>query len=32
MVDNIEMAMETLSTKGFTMISEHDISGEDEGA
>jgi hypothetical protein len=30
MVDNIEMAMETLSTKGFTMISEHDISGEDE--
>ena len=32
MVDNIEMAMETLSTKGFTMISENDISGEEEGA
>jgi hypothetical protein len=32
MVDNIEMAMETLSTKGFTMISENDISGEDEEA
>ncbi len=31
MVDNIEMAMETLSTKGFTMISENDISGEEEG-
>ena len=30
MVDNIEMAMETLSTKGFTMISENDISGEEE--
>ena len=32
MVDNIEMAMETLSTKGFTMISENDISGEEEEA
>jgi hypothetical protein len=31
MVDNIEMAMDTLSSKGFTMISENDISGEDEG-
>ncbi len=31
MVDNIEMAMETLSSKGFTMISENDISGEEEG-
>ncbi len=31
MVDNIEMAMETRSSKGFTMISENDISGEEEG-
>jgi len=30
MVDNIEMAMETLSSKGFNMISEADISGEDD--
>lgn len=29
MVDNIEMAMETLSSKGFTMITEGDLS-EDE--
>ncbi len=26
MVDNIEMALETLATKGFTMISEGDLS------
>jgi len=25
MVDNIEMALETLSSKGFTMITEHDL-------
>lgn len=30
MVDNIEMAMETLSSKGFQMLSENDITGEDE--
>jgi hypothetical protein len=30
MVDNIEMAMDTLSGKGFTMISENDISSEED--
>jgi hypothetical protein len=30
MVDNIEMAMDTLSSKGFTMISENDISSEED--
>jgi hypothetical protein len=29
MVDNIEMGMETLDSKGFTMISEGDLSSED---
>ena len=29
MVDNLEMAQETLKTKGFTMISERDLAGED---
>jgi hypothetical protein len=29
MVDNIEMAMETLHAKGFTMITEADLSAED---
>jgi hypothetical protein len=29
MVDNIEMALETLSTKGFTMITEADLCTED---
>jgi hypothetical protein len=29
MVDNIEMGMETLSTKGFAMISENDLIEED---
>jgi len=28
MVDNIEMALETLNTKGFTMITEADLSVE----
>lgn len=30
MVDNLEMAMETLANKGFTMITEGDLSEEDE--
>ncbi|MCA9246065.1 MAG: acetolactate synthase [Planctomycetales bacterium] len=30
MVDNLEMALETLSTKGFTMITERDLQGDDE--
>lgn len=30
MVDNIEMAMETLADKGFTMISERDLSDIDD--
>jgi hypothetical protein len=30
MVDNIEMGMETLAAKGFTMISEADLQ-ESEG-
>jgi hypothetical protein len=25
MVDNLEMALETLGTKGFTMITERDL-------
>lgn len=29
MVDNTEMAMDTLSSKGFTMISENDLCVED---
>ncbi len=29
MVDNIEMAQETLASKNFTMLSERDLSGED---
>ena len=29
MVDNLEMAMETLNSKGFTMISENDLSADD---
>jgi hypothetical protein len=29
MVDNIEMALETLSSKGFTMITESDLCTED---
>lgn len=29
MVDNIEMAMETLANKGFTMITEGDLSEEE---
>lgn len=29
MVDNLEMAMETLATKGFTMITEGDLSDEE---
>lgn len=29
MVDNLEMAMDTLNTKGFTMISESDLCVED---
>ncbi len=29
MVDNLEMAMDTLNAKGFTMISEADLSAED---
>jgi hypothetical protein len=28
MVDNIEMALETLGSKGFTMITENDLSVE----
>ena len=28
MVDNIEMAQETLSSKGFTMLTEDDLSGQ----
>ena len=30
MVDNIEMGMETLANKDFTMISEADLAGDDE--
>ena len=30
MVDNLEMAMETLATKGFTMITEGDLTDADE--
>lgn len=30
MVDNLEMAMETLATKGFTMITEGDLIDADE--
>jgi len=30
MVDNLEMAMETLASKGVTMISEADLSSDDE--
>lgn len=30
MVDNLEMAMETLNTKGFTMITEGDLAEEEE--
>ena len=30
MVDNLEMAMETLANKGFTMITEGDLSEEDD--
>ena len=30
MVDNIEMGMETLATKGFTMISEADLMHDDD--
>ncbi|MBN2580206.1 MAG: acetolactate synthase [Pirellulales bacterium] len=30
MVDNIEMGQETLAAKGFTMITENDLSMEDE--
>jgi hypothetical protein len=29
MVDNIEMGLETLASKGFTMISEADLQGEE---
>ena len=29
MVDNIEMGLETLSTKGFTMITERDLREAD---
>ena len=29
MVDNLEMAMETLNSKGFTMITENDLSTDD---
>ena len=29
MVDNIEMAQETLNSKGFTMITERDLCVED---
>jgi hypothetical protein len=29
MVDNLDMAMETLNSKGFTMISENDLSADD---
>lgn len=29
MVDNIEMGLETLANKGFTMISEADLQGEE---
>lgn len=29
MVDNLEMAMETLSSKGFTMITEGDLADEE---
>lgn len=31
MVDNIDMGMETLANKGFSMITEGDLSDEDEG-
>ena len=30
MVDNIEMGQETLAAKGFTMVTEADLRGEDE--
>jgi hypothetical protein len=30
MVDNLEMGQETLAAKGFTMITENDLSMEDE--
>lgn len=29
MVDNIEMAQETLTAKGFAMLTENDLSGDD---
>jgi hypothetical protein len=29
MVDNLEMAQETLNTKGFTMITERDLVDEE---
>ncbi len=29
MVDNLEMAMETLASKGFVMITEADLAGDD---
>jgi hypothetical protein len=29
MVDNIEMGLETLANKGFTMISEADLQDEE---
>ena len=30
MVDNLDMAMETLSNKGFSMITERDLSDMEE--
>ena len=30
MVDNLEMAMETLANKGFRILSEADLAGDDE--
>ena len=30
MVDNLEMGQDTLSAKGFTMITERDLQGDDE--
>ena len=30
MVDNIEMAMDTLNSKNFTLVTEHDLTLEDE--
>jgi len=30
MVDNIDQALETLSRKGFTMITEHDLNDDDD--